>query len=135
MDLKDPAVICRLAEALRQAQGRSLSLELGGQSLRIALSDTVATAAAPTKASHATIASTGFGTYRATSPDGLLTPPEIGETLKVGQWLGCLVAGDLILPIRAAETGTLTEMQAAEGQLVEFSDPLFSIATSHEIDG
>lgn len=133
MDLKDPVVIQRLAESLREVQGRSLSLELGDQKIRIALSDTATTAATPAKVSQTTIAA-GFGIYRATSPDGLLTLPKTGETLKMGQWLGCLVAGDLILPVRAKEAGTLTEMLVAEGQLVEFSDPLFTITTSREID-
>lgn len=134
MDLKDPVVIRRLAAALRQTQGRSLTLELDGQTLRIVLPDTAATAAAAGETRIATVVSTGFGTYRVTSPDGLLTAPETGATLTLGQWLGCLVADDLVLPIRAGEAGTLTEIRVADGQFIEFGDPLFSIATNAEID-
>lgn len=63
--------------------------------------------------------------YRAPEPGA---PPfvEVGTRLKVGDQVGILEAMKLMVPVHADEAGTVTEILKANGEAVEYGEPLIA---------
>ncbi|MEU9016668.1 biotin/lipoyl-containing protein [Actinomadura sp. NPDC048394] len=65
--------------------------------------------------------------YRAPSPGAEPFVRE-GETVAAGQQLGIVEAMKLMIPVEADRAGTLTRVLRADGDAVEYAEPLFLLA-------
>lgn len=66
--------------------------------------------------------------YRSPGPG---EPPfvEVGDVVSEGQQVGIVEAMKLMNPVEAPRSGTVVEVLADDGDMVEFSQPLFALAS------
>lgn len=120
-----PGLVDRMVSAGMEA----VEVECGAQRLRIALG---AEAARPDRATaavtpRASIPSPFPGVLRTSHPSGCWVAPLPGRTVRAGEIVGLLEAGDLLLPVVAAEAGTLAAQVPKNGALVGVGDPVFAL--------
>ncbi len=89
---------------------------------------TAAAAAEPAAPTHHVVKSPMVGTfYRSASP-GAKPFFEIGSTVKEGETLCIVEAMKILNEIESDKTGTVTNILCANGQAVEYGQPLFEIS-------
>lgn len=85
-------------------------------------------AAAPEAPTNHVVKSPMVGTfYRSASP-GAKAFVEVGSTIKEGETLCIVEAMKILNEIEADKTGTVTNILCANGQAVEYGQPLFEIS-------
>jgi acetyl-CoA carboxylase biotin carboxyl carrier protein len=73
-----------------------------------------------------TIAATAVGVFRSSQP-----PVKVGDAVKTGQVVGIVESLKIPNEVMAPVAGSITEVIAAEGQAVEYGQPLLLITPSH----
>jgi acetyl-CoA carboxylase biotin carboxyl carrier protein len=87
-----------------------------------------AEAVAPEVPAHHVVKSPMVGTfYRSASP-GAKPFVEVGSTIKEGETVCIVEAMKILNEIEADKTGTVTNILCANGQAVEYGQPLFEIS-------
>jgi acetyl-CoA carboxylase biotin carboxyl carrier protein len=74
-----------------------------------------------------TVAAPSMGIFCHAHPDGLFPPCGEGTSVEAGQILAFLQLDRLLLPVQAAGPGRIAAVLAAEGRLVGYGDPLFTM--------
>ena len=80
------------------------------------------------EAKHDTMPSPGFGVFRHAHPLHETALVRAGERVTVGQVLGFLQIGALLIPIRAPREGVVSAVLARDGSLVGYGDPLLEFS-------
>jgi len=89
---------------------------------------TAASVALPEPPAHHVVKSPMVGTfYRSASP-GSKAFVEVGSTIKEGETLCIVEAMKILNEIEADKSGTVTNILCANGQAVEYGQPLFEIS-------
>ena len=131
LDFTDPAVLAALTEMLADARVDGLEISAPGCEIRLVVSSCgkVAKSSATlpsqkTEPSRAVVKAPIAGHFHASEADG--EDPFIANK-KIGQALGSVRIGHILVPVTTGRAGTVTRQLAEHGALVGFGDPLFEI--------
>lgn len=120
----------RLVEAMRRSGITRLEIDCGEKDLlTLALPPACPDAAAPTveTATPTPVKSPGMGRFVAAGGDDGLGQVTVGDRIGAGQVLGYLELDGARLPVCAPTPGILRGDLPAEGQIIGFGDPLFTL--------
>lgn len=120
----DVEKIMRLVELLHRSGLQFVEIESDGVALRIS-KDGAAIANTPAKSVAAPISSPSVGIFRSSENDEKIA--QVGSLIELGTVLGSVHTLDDISPIHAHTSGSILEVCVADGQFVEFGQPLYRI--------
>lgn len=134
VDFGDPAVLAALTAALEAAGVDGIEIERPAGNIRIVIEHGAPRTALRHVPDHNRPASPQTGTVNAPIA-GLFTGSHPSATafatvpreVSVGDMLGFVRIGPILLPVRASMAGMLTQVHAADGALVGYGDPLYQI--------
>lgn len=81
----------------------------------------------PQRAAGVVVPSPGVGNFLHAHPLQPVPPVRVGAHVRQGQVLGFLRIGMMLLPVASTGDGILSEVLAADGALVGYGTPLFSL--------
>lgn len=135
VDFSDSAVIASLAAALEAAGVDGIEIEHPARKVRIVVERCTSPTAPQIEASQqspatihsSTVAAPMAGIFADRHPASVATPFTVAGDVMLGDTLGFIRVGPVLLPVRASETGIVTRALAGDGCLVGYGDPLFEI--------
>jgi biotin carboxyl carrier protein len=135
VDFGDPAVIASLAAALEVAGVDGIEIEQGARKVRIvvehgvlgAVSQVNASQHNPATAHSSAVKAPMAGIFCRDHPAFFTPPSELPREVVLGDTLGFIRVGPVLLPVKASGTGILTQSLAGDGSLVGYGEPLFEI--------
>jgi biotin carboxyl carrier protein len=135
VDFSDPAVIASLAAALDAAGVDGIEIEQRARNVRIVVerrTSRIAPQIAASQQSHAairpsTVAAPMAGIFADRHPAAVAPALAVLADVALGDTLGFIRVGPMLLPVKASATGILTGVLAGVGRLVGYGDPLFEI--------
>ena len=120
-----------LAEAMSRSGINRIEIEGPGERLALKVSPAVTLPSGLGEPSHSmtfsTVASPSMGIFHRVHPDGLFPPCREGSGVGAGQIIAFLQVDQLLLPVQAPGPGRVAAVLVAEGSLVGYGDPLFTI--------
>lgn len=135
VDFSDPDTIASLAAALQVAGIDGIEIEQPARKVRIVVERGALRAAPQVKAPHQSSRTTQSGVVTAPiagifcihHPASVASPFELPREVVIGDTLGFVRVGTVLLLVRAFQTGVLTRYVTADGSLVGYGDPLLEI--------
>lgn len=138
----DPDTIRKLAELMTETGLSEIEMSEGASSLRVSRAVT-ASIAAPAQVASAQAPAAIAAVSPASHPGAVISPMvgtaylqgepgsppfvSVGGPVKVGDTLLIIEAMKVMNPIKASKGGTLTQVLVADGQPVEYGEPLMII--------
>jgi biotin carboxyl carrier protein len=135
VDFSDPATIALLAAALQTAGVDGIEIDQPARKVRIVVERGAPGAAPRVQVSqpNSPVAQSGAltapmaGVFGSRHPGSVASTSGFPRVVAVGETLGFVRVGPVLLPVRTSEAGVLTRSVVADGSVVGYGDPLFEI--------